>query len=295
MGLIIIASVLAELFWGFTSNSASTVSTPKRTLPIIISPSLPDKLVFVSENVPLNEFDVIESLDRELISNTFFHSQTISFIKKATRFLPEVEKILQEEGVPDDFKYLPFIESAYSNVVSPAGAAGYWQFLKGTASDYGLEVNKYIDERYHFSKATHAACEFLKESYEEFGSWTLAAASYNMGRRRLREAIEEQGVNSYYNLYLNEETSRYVFRLLAVKLILEEPRLYGFAIDKGEKYPPIPTRSITINQTEVDWFEFAKQQGVSYKTLKQLNPWLVNNHLVNSNRKSYTIDLPEKP
>jgi len=189
---------------------------------------LPEEMNFAGENVPLKQFDVKESLDREILVNTYFQSQTLLFLKKYTRYIPVVEPILIEEGIPIDFKYLPFVESGYSNVTSPANAVGYWQFLNGTAREYNLEVNSEIDERYHLEKSTRAACQFLKESYEKYGSWTLAAASYNMGRSRLSSELGRQKVDSYYNVLLNEETARYVYRILAIKQITENPELYGF-------------------------------------------------------------------
>ncbi len=290
---IVLLVSIGKLFMAYVNNENGTQTTNFVGIPLVVPPQIPEKLSFAGESVPLTLFYVKESLDRELISNTYFHSQTFSFIKKAPRFLPLVEQILEEEGIPDDFKYLPFIESSYSNVVSPAGAAGYWQFLKGTAADYGLEVSKYIDERYHFEKSTRAACRFLKESYERYGNWTLAAASYNMGRRRLSEAIEEQMADSYYQLYLNEETSRYVFRIIAVKLILENPNKYGFSVKAEEKYQAMYGKPIVVKDEKIDWFTFAREQRVSYKILKLYNPWLINNHLNNPEGKEYIITLPE--
>jgi len=255
---------------------------------------LPTKLTFANEKVPLSRTDISESLDRELLVNTYFQSQTLLFIKKANRYLPEVETILKEEGVPDDFKYLPFIESGYSNPTSPAGAVGYWQFLKGTAIDYGLEVNSYIDERYHLEKATRAACSFLKESYKKYNSWTLAAASYNMGRKRLSDELERQKSENYYDLLLNEETARYVFRLLAIKTILENPQKYGFHFRRKHLYEDIPTIDLKIDTPVTHFADFANMYGVNYKILKQYNPWLRNHYLPNTEGKEYIIKIPKK-
>lgn len=254
---------------------------------------LPSRLTFANEQVPLDRFYIREALDREILSNTYFHSQTFLFIKKAPRYLPIVEPILKEEGIPDDFKYLPFIESGYANITSPAGAEGYWQFLKATAREYGLEVNNEIDERYHLEKATRAACKFLKESYEKYGTWTLAAASYNVGRRRLSSELERQKADNYYNLLLNEETARYVFRIMAVKLILEDPAKYGFKFRKKDLYPLIPTKQVKVDTAVTHFADFAKEFDLNYKELKLFNPWLRNHYLTNKSGKTYYIDIPE--
>ncbi|MEA3445215.1 MAG: lytic transglycosylase domain-containing protein [Bacteroidota bacterium] len=254
---------------------------------------LPDKLSFAGEKVPLEKFFVREALDREVLINTYYHSQSFLFLKKATRFLPIVEPILKEEGIPADFKYLPFIESGFSNVRSPAGAEGYWQFLKGTAKEYGLEVNNEIDERYHIEKSTRAACKFLKESYEKYGSWTLAAASYNVGRRRLSNEMERQKADNYYNLLLNEETGRYVFRILAVKLLISDPDAYGFKFRKKDLYEIIPTSKLKVDTAVGHFADFAHEYGISYKELKELNPWLRNHYLTNKSGKAYFIRVPK--
>ncbi|MFP4468075.1 MAG: lytic transglycosylase domain-containing protein, partial [Bacteroidales bacterium] len=188
----------------------------------------PEDLEFASENVPIEQLEVRERFDRELLVNTYWQSSTLLFFKRAHRWFPVIEPILAEYGVPDDFKYLAVIESSLSNVVSPSGATGYWQILQGTASDLGLEVNSYVDERYHVEKSTAAACEYLLKAKEKFGTWTLAAAAYNIGNSRLSRIMENQQADNYYDLYLNEETARYMFRILAVKTIMSEPVASGF-------------------------------------------------------------------
>ncbi len=255
---------------------------------------IPDSLSFAGEEVPLMNFDTRESLDRELLVNTYFQSQTLLFIKRANRFLPQVEPILKDEDIPDDFKYLPFVESAYANPTSPSGAVGYWQFLKGTAKDYGLEVNSFVDERYNLEKSTKAACKYLKESYELYGSWSLAAASYNMGRNKLNKELERQKVSSYYDLLLNTETSRYVFRLLAIKTILENPGKYGFHFNEDDLYPNIPTYNVKIDSSITHFADFAKEYGINYKVLKIFNPWLRNHYLPNLDKKEYVIRIPKE-
>ncbi|MBI9066322.1 MAG: lytic transglycosylase domain-containing protein [Salinivirgaceae bacterium] len=253
---------------------------------------IPESVFFAGEKVPIESFDVLESLDKELLINTYWQSQTLLFIKRANRFFPIIEAIFEQEGVPADFKYLALVESGLTNVVSPSDAAGYWQFLKGTAQDYKLEVNDEIDERYHIEKSTEAAAKFLKDSYEKFGNWAMAAASYNTGRRSLSRQIERQKSNKYYDLTLGEETGRYVYRLIALKLILESPEKYGFFVEKDQMYPEIPFKNIKVDSTVHDWADFAHSQGINYKTLKELNPWLRDNTLTNNSNKTYQIKIP---
>ncbi len=255
---------------------------------------LPSNVSFAGEQVPLRNFDVLEAFDREMLVNTYYQSQTLLFIKKANRFLPQVEPILKQEGIPNDFKYLPFIESGYSNPTSPAGAVGYWQFMKGTAKEYGLEVNSIIDERYNLDKATRAACKYLKDSYDLYGDWALAAASYNMGRGKLSKELKRQKVASYYDLLLNAETSRYMFRLLAVKTILENPEDYGFNYRHKDLYENIPTYTVTVDTAITHFADFAKLHGINYKVLKIFNPWIRNHYLPNKTSKEYNIRIPKE-
>lgn len=257
----------------------------------VASVQIPQSLYFAGERVPLEYFDVVESLDRELLSNTYFHSQTIRLIKLASRYFSEIEPILESEGVPDDFKYLAIAESGLANVVSPAGARGFWQIRMGTGLDYGLEIDKQVDERYHLEKATRVACRFLKESYEKYGNWTMSAASYNAGRKGMDRQIEKQKETDYYNLLLNEETARYIFRILAFKLILDDPQAYGFQISDEDLYQPIPYKTVTISTPVDNFADFAKENGTNYKMLKTLNPWLRENYLTNSKAKSYEIRI----
>lgn len=257
-----------------------------------VSPFIPDKLEFCGERVPLNNYDVFESLEREMLVNTYYHSQTILFIKKANRYFPIIEPILKENNIPDDFKYLAVAESGLANVVSPAEATGFWQLLESTAHDYKLEVNNEIDERYHLEKSTEAACKFLLDSYNKYEDWTLAAASYNVGRRGIDRQIERQGEQYYYDLLFNEETARYIFRILAIKLVLNDPLTYGFDITADELYQPLSYKEINIAEPIPDIGEFAREHGTNYKLLKYLNPWLRDNKLTNSKGKEYTIKIP---
>ena len=261
---------------------------------VVKSPEIPNKLEFAGEKVPLDYFDVRESLDRELLVNTYFHSQTMWVIKKANRYFRIIEPVLKKFGIPDDFKYLAVVESNLSNVVSPAGAVGFWQILSGTANDYGLEVNDEVDERYDIEKSTEAACKFFKESYDTYENWTMVAASYNVGRRGINLQIERQKETDYYDLLLNDETARYLFRVLAIKIIMSNPSKYGFNIRKEDLYPSVPTYDVIVDTSVEDFADFAKSYGINYKLLKIFNPWLREKYLTNKNRKTYVIKIPEK-
>lgn len=258
----------------------------------ILSPQMPEKLMFAGEAVPLHDFDVKERFDRELMINTFWHSQTMYLLKKSQRYLPVIEKVLKEQGVPDDFKYLAMAESGLANVTSPAKAEGFWQFLESTGKRYGLEINEEVDERYHLEKATVAACKYLKDSKNKLGNWTLAAAAYNMGESGVQKAIEKQGVKNYYDLLLNSETSRYMFRILAIKEIYTNARRFGFALDSTDYYPVIKTYTINVDSTVDNLAKFAIDKGINYKVLKLLNPWLRQNYLKNKASKTYVVSLP---
>ena len=241
----------------------------------------------------MERFDVKESLDRELLSNAYFHSQTIRYIKLAPRYFSVIEPILKEKGIPDDFKYLAVAESGFNpRAISSARAIGFWQFMKGTAQDYGLEVNNLVDERYHIEKSTRAACQYLLDSYEKFESWTLVAASYNRGRTGIQKQLTRQKTDNYYDLLITTETARYVYRITALKLIMENPESYNFYISDEEKYPVIPTKDIVIKSGVANFADFAKEQGISYKLLKDFNPWLRDNYLTNSKGKEYIVKIP---
>ena len=252
----------------------------------------PTEVDFAGEKAPLQIADVKERFDRELLVNANLHSSTILIIKRANRAFPIIEPILKQYGVPDDFKYLAVIESALVNAVSSAGARGVWQFMPETAKEKGMEVSETVDERYHLQKSTEAACKYLLKAKEKFGSWTLAAASYNGGMTGVNNKIDEQKVNDYYDLLLTDETSRYVFRILALKEIMKNPSLYGFDIAKYELYSNIPTKVVTVDSTITDLATFAKTQGINYKILKIHNPWLRDKKLANPTKKVYQIEIP---
>jgi membrane-bound lytic murein transglycosylase D len=256
---------------------------------------IPVGISFAGEKPPLADPDVIERLDREIHVNTYWQSNSLLMFKRANRFFPVIEPILKANGVPDDFKYLALIESGLTNVVSPAGAVGIWQIMKGTGLDYGLEINNEVDERYHLEKATEAACKYLLDAKEKFGSWTLAAASYNMGMNGLEKQLERQKATNYYNILLNAETARYVFRILAVKAILENPGEYGFHFREKDLYQPIPTQTVFIDTAVGHFADWAANYDMSYKTLKYHNPWLRQNYLHNKTGKRYGISVPVEP
>nr|WP_320117145.1 lytic transglycosylase domain-containing protein [uncultured Marinifilum sp.] len=255
----------------------------------------PENITFGGETIPLQRWDVKESLDRELLVNTYWQSQTLLFLKRSNRFFPIIEPILKENNIPDDFKYLALIESGLiPTIKSPAGAVGIWQFMSGTAKDYKLEVSSEVDERYNIEKATDAACKYLNQSYKKYGSWTLVAASYNAGRRFIDKQLKLQDAGNYYDLLLGEETGRYVYRILAIKMIMENAAQYGFKYRESDLYERIPTRKIKIKTPVKDFAVFAKENGVNYKILKYFNPWLRKAYLTNKYKKEYEITLPAK-
>ena len=247
---------------------------------------------FAGEIAPLNISDVRERFERELLINANLNASTLLIIKRANRSFPVIEPILQKFGVPDDFKYLAVIESGLVNAVSSAGARGVWQFMPDTAKGMGMEVNDMVDERYHLEKSTEMACKYLLESKAKLGSWTLAAASYNGGLNGINKQVEMQKVTNYYDLLLNEETSRYVFRILALKEIMKNPDKYGFSSSPEELYHGIPTRTLEMDSSITNLADFAKAQGINYKILKIHNPWLRDNKLINTTRKKYIIQIP---
>jgi hypothetical protein len=260
----------------------------------IYSLSIPEKVTFAGEELPLSDFEVRERLDKELHVNTYWHSQTILFFKRANRWFPVIEPILEKNNIPDDFKYLALIESGFENVVSPAGATGFWQFMKPTAIEYGLEINDEIDERYNVEKATEAACKYLHKAFEKFGSWSLVAASYNAGMGRISSQMERQLANNYWDLLLNNETERYVFRIAAIKVIFEHPENFGFNIRKKDLYKNFALRNDTIKGSVENFATYAKDNNINYKVLKFFNPWLRESYLKNKLNKTYVIQLPKE-
>ncbi|HNX21829.1 MAG TPA: lytic transglycosylase domain-containing protein [Bacteroidales bacterium] len=260
---------------------------------VLATPPIPKMVQFCGEEVPINIYYVREGLERELIIHCYQHSRTIQTFKRSTRFFPEIEKILKEEGVPEDLKYLCVAESSLENVASPSQAAGFWQFMESTGKNYGLEINDNVDERYHIEKSTRAACTYLKALKEKFGTWALAAAAYNMGENGLQRSISEQSVNNYWDLYLNTETSRYVNRIISYKLMFEEPEKYGVKLKLTECYRPIPYTEIAVDSTIPSLLDFAKANNILYRELKEMNPWL-RNKVLPIKEKKYSVRVPVK-
>ena len=298
--LYAIAATLGLIAFGFTSfsgkknNIAASLTGTNGGGREVHSFDLSGKeFMFAGERYPMENFDVKDRMDREILINAYLQSTTIMNIKLAARYFPTLERILAEEGLPDDFKYLCVAESTLRNVTSPAGAKGLWQFMKPTGMNYGLEINDEIDERYNTDKVTRAACRMLKDDYKRFNSWLLAAAAYNEGFPRLSREISEQKANSFFDLNLNEETARYVFRLVAIKEIMMHPEEYDFVIPESHKYEPFPeTIDVTISEP-TNWADFAQKYGISFRTLKVYNPWLLTAVFTNKNKKTYTVKIPK--
>ena len=277
------------------NNTLNISKTKEQQTPQILrveALDIPDVMTFAGERVPLQDTDVRERLDREIHVNTYWHSNMLLMIKKANRFFSEIEPLLKKYNLPDDFKYLAVAESGLDNVTSHAGASGFWQFMKATGKEYGLEINNYVDERYNLELATKVAAQYLINSKELFGSWTNAAAAYNAGNAGITKQMKRQDATDYYSLLLNSETGRYVFRILAFKEILSNPEKYGFYVDQQDLYQAIPTKTIIIETPIEDFAKFAKQQGINYKILKIHNPWLRDTYLKNASGKAYSIKIP---
>ena len=275
--------------FGLFSQCTTVNSTSSTLTNTQIIPTQPQSISFAGEAVPLDKHYVLERLDRELLVNNFWHSNSILVLKRAAKYFPIIERILQENGIPDDFKYLAVIESGLTHVTSPAGAEGFWQFMPQTARDYGLEVNGGIDERLHLIKSTESAAAYLTDAYAVFGNWTLAAAAYNAGVQRIKISLEKQQTNFYYDLFLNEETSRYMYRMLATKLIFESPESYGFLIPKAQTYLFPKTKLVKVSTSPIDWVAFAQSQDMSYADLREMNPWIKGYQLSNRNNTEYEI------
>lgn len=292
---VLTAVLAASGCWAITKGHSEADPTPNQYANTLTSPPLPQSLTFAGEEVPLDVYWVREALDRELVINCYQHSKTLRIIKLSGRVFPIIEKILKEEGVPEDFKYLCVAESGLENVTSPANAGGYWQFIPSTAKVYGLEVGTDVDERCHLEKSTRAACKYLKKMKNQFGSWTMAAAGYNRGDGGLQAAVNDQQVQNYWDMWLNNETSRYVYRILAFKLIFENPQEYGVKICPAQMYHPVETKTVKVATSIPSLPRFAEEHHVTYRELRNLNPWIRNNKLTVATGKSYEIEIPKKP
>ena len=254
---------------------------------------VPSSVTFCGKSIDLTRYDRYERMDRELLAFTYMHSTSIQMIKKANRYFPIVEPILKANGIPDDFKYLMVIESNLNpNARSGAGAAGLWQFMQTTGREYGLEVNKNIDERYHVEKATEAACKYLKDAYDKYQDWIAVAASYNAGQARISSLFEKQQVDDMLDLFLVEETARYVYRIIAAKIMFSNPSAFGFRLRTKDLYMPIPYKEVSVNTGISNLAEWAKKQGITYALLKNMNPWLRDNFLQNVSKRTYTLRIP---
>ncbi len=291
-GSVVLLSLTMELL-----NSSDNISPDNNTFTQtykIFSVPLPDTMSFAGEKVPMNHFGIRENLEQEMLVNTYWQSQTLLMLKRAHRYFPAIEQILKKNGIPEDFKFLALAESGFSFKVSSVGASGFWQFMKPTAEAYGLEINKDVDERYNMGKSTEAACRYFKEAYSEFHSWTLVAASYNMGLGGVAHELQKQRQDNYYDLELNTETARYVYRILSLKALLTSPKQYGFYLKNSELYNQLPTFIAPIDSTIGNLADYAISKGINYRVLKMLNPWLLTDKLPDADRRMYAISLPVK-
>jgi len=301
LGLIICGLVIYAIYNVNAQNTVGADNYPPlpvsdETRPIVpehvlIAPPLPDIVDFCGERVPLHLYWVKEGLDRELINQFYQHSRTLLTLKRSTRFFPIIERILKEEKVPEDLKYLCIAESNLENVVSPAKASGFWQFMEGTGKNYGLEINENVDERYHLEKATYAACQHLKKLKKQFGNWSLAAAAYNMGESGLAKEMKEQQIDNYWELFLNQETSRYVSRCIAYKLLFENQDLYNLRVSATDFYKPIDYKEIVIDKSIEDLKIYCTENKILYRQLKELNPWLRSTKLPVKAGSNYTLKV----
>ncbi|TDQ23822.1 lytic transglycosylase domain-containing protein [Tenacibaculum caenipelagi] len=289
---VVIVVFTAVLFTNTISKSNEPIIKNVAESYVIKALKLPEDLNLAGERVPLEKLDIKERMDRELLVNTYWQSNGLLLIKRANKYFPVLEPLLKKYGLPDDFKFLALAESGFIDETSSVGAAGMWHFMKQTGKEFGLEINNNVDERYHIEKSTRVAAEYLKKSKERFGSWTLAAAAYNAGNYGVSKRLEAQGVTSYYDAMLPDETERYVFRVLALKEIISNPEKYGFVYDKEDLYTLPKTYTVKVDTAITDIALFAKKFGTTYKDLKLHNSWLRENKLNNRSRKLYEIKIP---
>ncbi|MDD3510472.1 MAG: lytic transglycosylase domain-containing protein [Fermentimonas sp.] len=292
--IILVVGLGTTLFFLTSGNNIDKTESEKpQVLAMTAAVTIPERITFAGEETVFDRYDKRERMDRELNSFTYFHSTTMLLIKRANRIFPTIEPILKKEGVPDDIKYLAVIESNLDHrAVSPAGAVGLWQFLQSTGRENGLEVRTDVDERYHIEKSTVAACRYLKNAYNKYGSWSAAAMSYNGGQARITNELRDQKVDDALDLWLVEETTRYYYRMLAIKQVFEQPWQYGFVIKPENLYKPMEFKKVNVTNTIPDLVTFAQQNGITYAQLKDFNSWLRTDKLNNASGKSYTILIP---
>jgi hypothetical protein len=292
--VLVVGICCVFLFSGHTEvNSGQVAVTENEGIYSVYSIDVPKTIEFAGQTVDLMRYDCRERMDRELMAFTYMHSSTMLLIKRANRYFPIIEPILKENEIPSDFKYLMAIESNLNvEAHSSAGAAGLWQFMPVTGKEFGLEVNNNVDERYNIVKATQAACKYLKAAYSKYGDWISAAAAYNGGQIRISSELQRQGADSAVDLRLTEETSRYIFRIMAAKQIFNNPRSFGFLIKREHLYPPFFYEKVEVSGRIADLSAFAKQQNITYAQLKDANPWLRSHSLENKSQRTYVLNIP---
>lgn len=288
-----IATACAQQGKGGQPAPAAVADIPEEVPPVFI-PNLPKELTFAGEKVPVQYAEVREALEREITVTMFMHSRTLRTLRLTTRYFPVIEPIMKKYGIPEDFKYLCMAESGLDpNTVSPAGASGLWQIMPSAAKDYGVETGSNVDLRFNVEIATEAACKYLHNAYKRYGNWTMAAASYNAGLAGVSRRIDIQGVKSYYDLFLPEETMRYVYRILSFKLLTENPQKYGYHLRRKDYFPAFENyKKVTISEQNIDWSAFAAKHGTNYKTLRILNPWIRSYEYANKGGTAYTVMVP---
>ena len=293
ISLLSIIVITLLFFNGINKDQVSSVVNTHKNYKIKAL-KLPSNLNLAGERVPVEIPDVRERMERELLVNTYWQSNGLLLLKRANRYFPILEPLLKKYGLPDDFKFLALAESGFTDETSTVGAAGMWHFMKKTGKEYGLEINKNVDERYNIEKSTKVAAEYLRSSFERFNSWTLAAAAYNAGNYGVARRLKAQDVTNYYDAKLADETERYIFRILALKEIISNPKKYGFVFEKEDLYTLEKTRTVKVDTAITNITAFAKRFGMNYKEFKIHNPWLREHHLNNKSRKVYEIKIPLK-
>jgi membrane-bound lytic murein transglycosylase D len=294
LNAFLVAGIAILLFSSFGGNDKAPTTTWRSPEQTIKSINLDRDFDFCGEKFPMDNQDVRQRLDAELLRNVYLHSGTLLAIKRANAIFPIIEPILKEEGVPEDLKYLAVAESVLSNANSPVGARGVWQFMKGTALEFGLEVNAEVDERYHLEKSTHAACKYLRSEKNRLGSWVLAAAAYNGGPGRIKQDKETQRAQNFFEMNLAaDETMRYPFRIVAIKEVMSHPETYEYNIDSEHLYPVADKgKTVEVSGPVANWGDFAREHGTNYRAFKLLNPWLIDSKLTNKEKKTYKVIVP---